>query len=321
LTFTSTNGIRPKDVYHWWLINVELNKALTLSLGSLDDPVITSYQLGKVLLTLYIDKKFRGEDLSKLQKDFPDFRDFERSVSKLLDEGVLSTYRGLPNTVYTILGRSKVNEEDVACTVDPFCYLSHLSAMDYHGLTNRIPSKIFLSSPSTKMWKESALKKMQGDLKEQLTTYIESGLPTLKRVQFQKLASKQVHIHNSLHLGAYKNVRGRQLRVSTIGRTFLDMLRTPNLCGGMTHVLDIFAEFGEKYLRLITDEIDSHGKPIDKVRAGYIFEERLNVKSDTIKSWENLIQRGGSRKLDPSEEYIPEWSEKWCISLNIFENV
>lgn len=299
---------------------MELTKALTLSLGSLDDPVITSYQLGRVLVTLYVEKKFRGEALLKLQKDYPDGRDFSRCVGKLLDEGVLSGYKGLPNTIYTILGRSKANEEDVACTVDPFCYLSHLSAMDYHGLTNRIPSKIFLSSPSTTMWKESALKKMQGDLKEQLAEYVESGLPTLKRVQFQKIGTKQVHIHNSLHLGAYKNVRGRPLRVSTIGRTFLDMLRTPHLCGGMTHVLDVFAEFGEKYLRLITDEIDSHGKPIDKIRAGYIFEERLDLQSDTIKSWERYIQRGGSRKLDPSEEYIPKWSEKWCISLNIFEN-
>jgi predicted transcriptional regulator of viral defense system len=123
-----------------------------------------------------------------------------------------------------------------------------------------------------------------------------------------------------MHLGAYKNVRGRSLRVSTIGRTFLDMLRNPDLCGGINHILDIFHEYGKKYLRLITDDIDKNGEPIDKVRAGYILDERLGIDNEIVNSWSSLAQRGGSRKLDSSSEYSPEWSDKWQISLNIFRN-
>ncbi len=55
------------------------------------------------------------------------------------------------------------------------------------------------------------------------------------------------------------------------------------------------------------------------MRAGYILDERLNIKNDRIEAWTKYAQRGGSRKLDPSSDYIPEWSEKWCISINIFE--
>lgn len=298
---------------------MELTKALTLSLGSMGYPVITQYQLGKLLFALYKDKKFRGEKLAKLQKDYPEAKDLYRAIDKLTSEGVLSKYQGLPNTVFTLLGRSHESPEDVACTIDPFCYLSHLSAMDYHGLTNRIPAKLFLSSPANKNWRDFANKRMQQDLKDDLPTYIECGLPSLTRVSLKRIGRREVHVFNSLHLGAFKNVRDRELRVATIGRTFLDMLREPELCGGINHVLEVYAELGEKYLRLITDEIDKHGKPIDKVRAGYILDERMSIKNDVVESWSSLAQRGGSRKLDPSEEYVPNWSDKWCLSINIFE--
>ena len=69
----------------------------------------------------------------------------------------------------------------------------------------------------------------------------------------------------------------------------------------------------------ITDEITQHGQPIDKVRAGYILEERLALSNEVIDSWAQYAQRGGSRKLDATAEYIPQWSDKWCLSINTFE--
>ncbi|MGM7448008.1 UNVERIFIED_ORG: hypothetical protein DFO82_1316 [Idiomarina abyssalis] len=298
---------------------MELTKAMTLSLGNLNFPVFTQYHLGKLLFGLYKEKHFRGEPLIKIQKDYPDSRDFTRITNRLLAEGILSEYRGMPNTVFTLLGRELDSIEDISCTIDPFCYLSHLSAMDYHGITDRIPSKLFLSSPSPKEWKATALKRMELDLKEDLNTYIECGLPRLRRVNFKRVGKQEVSVLHSSHLGAYKNVRGRNFRVSTVGRTFLDMLRNPELCGGMNHVIDVFSEFANQYLRLITDEIDANGRAIDKVRAGYILDEVVGVKNETVASWVHFAQRGGSRKLDHSTEYIPQWSDKWCISINVFK--
>lgn len=298
---------------------MELTKAMILSLGSLNFPVFTQYHLGKLLFELYKTKQFRGESLTKIQKDYPDGRDLARISNRLLADGVLSEYRGLPSTVFTLLGRELDSIEDIACTIDPFCYLSHLSAMDYHGITDRIPSKLFLSSPSSKEWKAAALKKMEVDLKEDLDTYIECGLPRLRRVSFKRVGKHEISILHSNHLGAYKNVRGRNLRVSTVGRTFLDMLRNPELCGGMNHVIDVFSQFAQQYLRLITDEIDANGRAIDKVRAGYILDEVMGIENETVASWTHFAQRGGSRKLDHSEEYIPQWSDKWSISINVFK--
>lgn len=54
----------------------------------------------------------------------------------------------------------------MACVVDPFAYLSHLSAMEYHGLTQRMPSMLFLSSPAPIEWKTFAEARMWQDLGE-----------------------------------------------------------------------------------------------------------------------------------------------------------
>jgi predicted transcriptional regulator of viral defense system len=111
------------------------------------------------------------------------------------------------------------------------------------------------------------------------------------------------------------------MRVATIGRTFLDMIREPELCGGIYHVLEVYAEYAQRYLRLIVDVIDRHGSKIDKVRAGYILDERLELPhaNSTIESWRALVQRGGSRKLQANAPYSSRFSEKWCLSINIEE--
>lgn len=297
---------------------MKANKAITLSLGHLDKPVISKYQFGLIVNNIYRYKSFEGETIN-LQKDFAERADVNKYLKLLLNEGVLSLHKNLSN-IFTLLGRSDGEPEDIACTVDPFCYMSHLSAMSYHGLTDRIPGKLFISSPPAGTWRSFAKEQMRKDLGDYLENYCENGLPTLVRTKMPKINKTEIHCLSSKHLGAYKNVMGRVLRVSTIGRTFLEMLRNPELCGGINHVLDVFEEYGEKYLRLITDDIDKNGGPIDKVRAGYILNERLDIDNEIIYDWSLLAQRGGSRKLDPSSEYIAEWSDKWKLSLNVFRN-
>ncbi|MCA6610538.1 MAG: hypothetical protein IM516_00195 [Pseudanabaena sp. M158S2SP1A06QC] len=299
---------------------MQVEKAITLSLGNLEQPVISKYQFGLTVNKIYRSKIYRGEPID-LHKDFAEKADIAKHLKLLLNEGVLFPHKNLSN-IFTLLGRSNGDPEDIACTVDPFCYMSHLSAMSYHGLTDRIPKKLFISSPPNDTWRSLAKEKMQKDLGDSFESYCEHGLPKLVRpTNMNKIDKTDLYCLNSMRLGAYKNVRGRSLRVSTIGRTFLDMLRNPELCGGINHILDVFDEYGEKYLRLITDDIDKNGEPIDKVRAGYILNERLGINNnEIINGWSSLAQRGGSRKLDSSSEYSPEWSDKWKISLNIFRN-
>lgn len=296
---------------------MKLIKALSLSIAELEQPVITFYQLATIVYRIYQNKAFRGEDISSIKKDSADNAALSNALGTLLDDGILEIFRGFPKkSVFSILGKTYESPAEVACTVDPFCYVSHLSAMDHHGLTNRMPSTLFISSPGRDAWRKYAVERMQKDLNSDLADYRTNGLPELHKINMEKIGRVIVHKHNSLHLGAYKNVRGKSLRVSSIGRTFLDMLRNPDLCGGIRHVLDVYEEYAEIYLKLIVDEIAHNGRPIDKVRAGYILDERLGLQHPLISEWLSFVQRGGSRKLDASAEYIPEFSEKWCISIN-----
>lgn len=298
---------------------MELSTALTLELGSLHQPVVTTYQLGVTLFQLYQAKIYQGQALVRLEKDVPTPSDLKRVTDRLIKNGVLQSYKGFSGGVFALLGQQPTAPE-VACVVDPFAYLSHLSAMEYHGLTQRMPALLSLSSPSPAEWQQFALARMKRDLgEESLETYRTAGLPTLTRPKFEKLERQVVKVYTSSHLGAFVAVRDRALRVATVGRTFLDMIREPDLCGGIYHVVEVFEAHAATYLRLITDEIAQHGTKIDQARAGYILDERCGLKSPTLERWQAEVQRGGSRKLYAKGEYSSRFSERWSLSLNIEE--
>ena len=295
---------------------MNIDKAIVLSLGDMtNSPVITKFQIGVLIHELYRKKRYRGEPIEHLKKDWASRSDVSRCIKNLTSSGVLTKYRNIPNT-YALLGRRDSPIEEVLCTIDPFCHISHLSAMAFHGLTDRIPSKTFISTPPQKQWTEKAKETMQGLLANDYDTYFKNGLPNLVRVDAASIPKLNVHCFRSKQIGGFKSIQDRALRVSGIGRTFLEMLREPQLCGGIRHVLNVFNEHGPRYFRLAAQHIDTHGSPIDKVRAGYIFDEQLNIKSEIIDGWVKLAQRGGSRRLDPGAEYSSDFSEKWMISLN-----
>lgn len=293
-----------------------LKKAVSLFLDKWEFPVITDYQLGLFVFQTYQKKEFQGKPV-RVSKSVPEARELSSLVTQCLTEGILNLNKDFPGrSVFNILGKTNPPAEDIVCTVNPFAYVSHLSAMDYHGLTDRNPKTLYISTPAPRLWKEFAEDRMKKDLGENLIAYKDSGFPLLHRISLKKVNKRPIHVYLSSHLGAFKNVKDRPLRVATIGRTFLDMLREMDLCGGIEHVLEVYQQYASNYHNLIVEEIDRHGKPIDKVRAGYILEELNGLHHPVVRKWEKFIQRGGSRKLDPAEEYSPVYSEKWCLSIN-----
>lgn len=298
---------------------MHLNRALILSLGELAQPVVTQYQLAVRLLRLCAAGIFQGESIIDIPEEPPDTRFLNELLVTLTETGLIDPYPGFPShAVFRLPGSTAAPIADIACSVDPFCFLSHLSAMEHHGLTNRLPTTLYLSSPSTANWTMFARERMQSDLGDLLDDYLTNRLPRLRKPRFEKINKTPVHRHDSSHLGAYINIRNRALRVSSIGRTFLDMLRAPDLCGGINHVIEVFDEHAEIYLDLIIGEVTRHGRAIDQVRAGYLLEERMGLTDDRFALWHTKAQRGGSRKLDPGGEYAPKFSETWQLSINAF---
>jgi predicted transcriptional regulator of viral defense system len=290
---------------------ISLKRALSNELSDRTEPVITYYDLGVMVYNSYVSQQYQGKKI-QIKKYNPGKRELNNAIKNLEKDGILEQIKNI-RSVYKIFGK-KFDEKVFICSANPFSYISHLSAMEFHGLTDKIPRVLIYSTPDTKTWRELALKKTRKDYNEK----IKEVITPLTNIRVDKIGKISLIRFSSIHFGSYINIKNKALRVSSIGRTFLDMVRKPELCGGIYNVLDAYMEFAKRYLNLILDEINRNGNKIEKVRAGYILEERCDIKNNPIlESWKTFAQRGGSRKLDPDSEYDPEYSETWCLSINI----
>lgn len=274
-------------------------------LGSWERPVVTGYELGVLTTTQTADHP----------TSLPLYKEVVQALSAF---GLVSTAKDFKTgTVFQLFGRNKPQAMEIACSVDPFAYVSHLSAMEYHGLTDRFPKILYLSTPPDKEWKQLASARMSKDLKGLLESYLSAKLPSLKFQKLDRIDGTRTELVRRSHRGAFKTIKSPSIRVAMVGRTFLDMLREPDLCGGMLHVVDCYREYANRYLKLIIEEIDKHGTSIERSRAGYLLETVCGLSNPLIDTWASEVQRGGSRKLDPQAEYSPFFSERWALSINV----
>lgn len=274
------------------------------ALSSTKAPAVNSYEFARLIFQLGL---FRESKSPKA--------DYDDLLETILGLHLLSP-AGTANA-FLLFGHTLTSPAEIACSIDPFAYVSHLSAMEHHGLTDRFSKIVYMTRPSSATWKEQAEERMSKDLDGAFEEYLSLGLPTLKRQTLDKINKTPIHFEERSQLGAFRHVSDTPLRVATIGRVFLDMIREPDLCGGIQHVLDVYKREARRYLKFIVDEIDRHGKPIDKVRAGYLLDEVCHLQHPTLEKWETFAQRGGSRKLNSAEEYAPYHSERWKLSINV----
>ncbi len=290
-------------------ISEQLLGPMTETLASHNAPAISTYDLAKALYFIAQKQQVSPKNLKSL---------FKNICAHLTKLSLLSEIAPFSESKsYLLFGQNKASPAEVMCSIDPFTYISHLSAMEYHGLTDRFPGILYLTRPPLAEWRQQAHVRMRHDLNEHQATYLEAGLPKLSPPKILRLNQTPIKICERSQLGAFRLVSGSNLRVSTIGRTFLDMIREPSLCGGLQHVVDIYIKEAKQYLNLIIDEVDRHGLAIDKVRAGYLLSEVCHLNAPVFNEWQKLTQRGGSRKLDPEGDYSPYFSESWKISINL----
>lgn len=291
-----------------------LGDALAKILADRDEPIVTEYDFYVLSAGLVRKGELAGEKIKRLPTrwDVARSRGALRSLEK---KQVVIPDRDFRSGVYRITqATSAGTAEDACCLVDPFCYVSHLSAMQRYGLTERAPEALHLTTPSRPIWNRLRDEKMGRELLADMGV----AYPQLIRIGFRpNVRRRPVMLHESSHPARPLGVRGGYTRISSIGRTFVDMLSEPRLCGGMHHILDIWENEAGAWLDQIIDEVDAVEAKIIKMRAGYILSERMGIDDPRILEWSRFAQRGGSRKLDPDTAYAPVFSEKWMISLNV----
>lgn len=282
-------------------------KAIQEKLGAWERPVVSDYELAVLLIS----------QMSHLEEQ-PTLPLYEKVVDSLGSFGLISPSKDFkPGTVYHLFGRPKPKATEVACAADPFAYISHLSAMEFHGLTDRFSKILYLTTPPDSEWRELAKDRMLKDLRQYVEIFQRARLPPLRRLVFDRTEGMRIELMRRSSRGAFKTIQSPPIRVSMIGRTFLDMLREPGNCGGMQHVIDTYREHGSRYLGLIAQEVEQHGNAIESVRAGYLLDEVCRLQHPLMDGWAKKARRGGSRLLDPTAEYAPDYSEKWKLSINV----
>jgi predicted transcriptional regulator of viral defense system len=292
---------------------ISFAEALKIAITELKKPIISKFEIYYLALGISKSKFYDGQAI-RAQRTAFGFEKNSNLIRTLLADKFIFQDSDFKNH-YRVSTEGNGNCDEVCCLVDPFCYLSHLSAMQKYGLTNRIPEIVILTTPESKLWN-----KMKKDLEEKYQQKFpeEIEYPPMKKPVFPATIRKmKVKLVESIFVHPSIQIRDSHARISGIGHTFLDMLTNPELCGGMAHVIDVWKESAKTYLDEIIEAIDQSPKSIIKCRAGYIIDEVLNIQNDRVNNWMKFAQRGGSRVLDPNSPYAPIFSEKWMISINV----
>ena len=284
-------------------------KYLSNRIAERGEPVITPFEFFHIVWRMYR----ASESKLYLRSDTPNQKDCEHLRSMLRKARITAPDPDYGGRVIRILSVPDQPAEVIVCLVDPTVHISHLSAMQRWGLTNRVPHALMLTRPDRATANAQREKRMSEILDES-----EDNPYSLNVVSHPANVRRQsIHVHDSKAAGAWVRNRRDNTRLSTIGQTFLDMLQKPDLCGGMGHVLDVWEEHAKTYLDEIVQAVDAASSKLVKSRAGYIIEERLKLPHPQVESWKALSQRGGSRKLDPTKAFVPTYSDTWMISLNV----
>lgn len=279
-----------------------------------DHPVVTDYDVFRRAGALIDMRVWNSQPIKHLPQGW-DQAKLRGALRRLVERQAIAEDRDFRSGVWRLVQSTKSGSaEEVACIADPFCYVSHLSAMQRYGLSDRNPAALHLTTPRRPIWNQMR----DGKIAEELALIPDDPATLLARVGFkEKLRRRPVVVHETSHPTKPTWVRGEHTRIVPVGQTFVDMLSEPALCGGMRHVLDVWETHAAEWLEQVIPAVDASDAKIVKVRAGYILTERLDVDHPKVAAWQAYAQRGGSRKLDPEAPYEPVYSENWMISLNV----
>lgn len=279
-----------------------------------DLPVVTFYDFYVLGHQLFHSKTWKDESLKRMPHGWDQLR-AKNAIRRLEARRALVSDSDFTSGVWRVTQATRAGSaEEVACIADPFAYVSHLSAMQRYGLTDRSPQALHLTTPKRALWNAFRSERALHDLPD--VQRVEN--PILNRPGFKgTIRRRPVVVHVSSHPWNPSPISGEETRITSVGQTFADMLTEPGLCGGMRHVLDVWESEASQWVQEIVATIDQLDIKMVKVRAGYILSEIMDIDHPALHNWAKFAQRGGSRKLDPDKEYAPEFSERWMISINV----
>ncbi len=279
-----------------------LGEAVTKALRRGRRALVEDHDIWNILVQIYQERS-----VAYLRGDSPTLSTLARVKDLLRSERIISRDHDYAR-VWRVNELPDLQADEAVCVLDEGTSVSHLSAMQKFNLTERRPQTLFITLADNEKWRELAGILREGD---------ELAPLRQRRHHPEVVRSRHLDIFQTKNFPRTTQMKSSLIRVTEIGQTFLDMLEQPERCGGMPHVLDVYANHGATYLPQIVSRVDRAEKKLTKVRAGYVLIERLGLKNPTAESWRRFAQRGGSQRLDPKAPYQPKFSENWMLSLNV----
>jgi predicted transcriptional regulator of viral defense system len=293
------------------------SQAIEAALTESRMPVVTEFSMFAVVGPLLTSGHYGNQRIARMPPAWghSQLRAMIRTLSK---RRVLAPDEDFRSGAWRVVkALTSASPEEAVCLVDPFAYVSHLSAMQRYGLTDRSPEALHMTTPKRAVWSQMRSTRATDMLGEVPPTVAAPPLIRVGLAPEQNVRGRPVVLHETAHPAAPVQLATGFDRIASIGRVFVDMLDQPPLCGGIHHVLDCFARHAEAWRDDIVAAVDEFDSPIVKVRAGYILDEELGLSGPAIERWTQCAQRGGSRKLDPHAAYGSVFSEKWMLALNV----
>ena len=298
-------------------MSIKLATACAKVLRNRNRAIVTDYELWLIIGILFSRKELNGAPL-RIVSSSPKKGHLSRVISDLSKEKLLIPDPDFGSHIYRFSDVPDHSTEELCCYVDPFCYISHLSAMIWHGFGDRNPARLMITTPEQRTWQQLALALQREEtegISFQSTSNVKKNRPQYKHPK--RVRGRPISVHRTKYSAKIKSTRSPVARISTPGQTLVDSLLDPQLAGGMPYVISVWESEAKSHVNEIIEIVEEFPKPILKVRAGYILDERMELTNSTIQGWKKWVQRGGSRKLDPTKEYRSVWSTDWEISINI----
>lgn len=234
-------------------------------------------------------------------------------AAAMLRRGMLRTIAGIQGIYVVSTPYADVvplAEEHILQEAFPTAFLSHMTALTLHGLTDLVPGSISATAP------EESARLPLGTMPED---WIEVSLPTPDRPP--RINNKRVDWTRTSangDLGIQTTfIHGGGVYVSNLERTLIDAITSPRKCHGIATVLRAWKEASSQWnLDRLVDYTEEIGGPVLTQRVGYLIE-RLGGYHARLSEWKEHLQRGSSLRLVASEPFSAQFSEEWNLSLNV----
>lgn len=276
--------------------------------------VVTTYSLLQVLCSVMADG---GKGLYLRAGASPSSH-IDSVRMNLIETRAIETDPDYGRSLYRVLAVGGTSAEEVCALANPFGHISHLSAMQRWGLTERRPEALHLTMPPASAVRPLVEARMTVDYGT--SDHGPLGPPVkLHFIRHPKVVrGRAISVYETRCPTFWLQVQDSHARLATVGQTFVDTVERPQYCGGMAHVVDVWRERADTFHEEIISAMDEVGTPIAKVRAGYLLDELLAAGDDErVQGWVRFAQRGSSRVLDPTKGFGGTHSEKWMLSINV----